>query len=522
MKQVVLFFVIFLSVSSCIREEDIPLAEPGIVLLDAGEQTREPGKIASFEAMVQSLAGLKTLHITVNGNIAETVDLGGKITFVHSFSYKIPDNQAIGSQLKVEFVLEDNDGRTARTETSILVDQPYTVDEITLEGHTYSRIKGLLNRDFRLTADKNWLMDSVVSVDEAAVLTIEAGTTVYFRAYPGENKTSLLAIAQGSRVVAQGSLEKPVVFTSHRQKSGAARVGDWGGLLMNGSAPTNRAATVLEDGFRYGGTQVGDHSGVLQYVRIEYAGKGEYHGLHLHGVGSATQVSHVQVLRCYNSAFRVRGGRVSLKYIAGIEHGGYGIWADEGWQGNGQFWLFQTSVTATLVPVNYWNQARSIEFRSDASLPERQPRTTFNVSNVTLIGNGFTGNSSDGTRRGVRVRQGAMGRLHNFIITGFPDEGIRVEDLPLSDLGNTTTISHMHVYGNRVNWGQEADSFFFKSGNYHLSETPVTGIALKKFDAVAPGGINSGTLGSWFTPVSYIGAVDPANDWTKGGEWFSN
>lgn len=29
-------------------------------------------------------------------------------------------------------------------------------------------------------------------------------------------------------------------------------------------------------------------------------------------------------------------------------------------------------------------------------------------------------------------------------------------------------------------------------------------------------------MSSWFTSASYIGAVDPKNDWTAGGSWFKN
>ena len=177
----------------------------------------------------------------------------------------------------------------------------------------------------------------------------------------------------------------------------------------------------------------------LKYVRIEYAGKNDIHGLQLFGVGSATSIEYVEVFKCYNNAFRVRGGRVSLRYIAGIEHGGYGIWADEGWQGNGQFWLFQTGIKATLLPVNYWNQARSIEFRNDDAIFDKQPRTTFKVSNVTLIGNGYQSGTDYGTRRGVRIT-GAQGFFYNAIVIVSGD-GVRVEDLPASD-GVTTIIDH--------------------------------------------------------------------------------
>lgn len=510
---------------ACTRERDIELAPPSIVIqnYDGSPVLQEPGGSLTIDAAFQSLAGITQILIEADGTVVHTINLNSDITYTYSYVYQVPVTQTNGSSIEIVIRMTDSDGRSIASDPyTISVNQTYSVTDVTIDGTDYTQVKGRINKDIRFTSDKKWLIDSIVSVDEGATLTVEAGTTVYFKTFADNNKYSVLAITRGSRIMAEGSRTEPIVFTSQNVNTNNAAVRDWGGLIICGNAPTNRAATVIEDGFRYGGSVAADNSGRLQFVRIEYAGKGDYHGLHLFGVGSGTRLEYVEIFQVYNNAIRIRGGRVSLKYIAGIEHGGYGIWADEGWQGNGQFWLFQTRTPATLVPVNYWNQARSIEFRNDAALPEKQPRTTFRVSNLTLIGNGSTGNVADGTRRGVRIRSGAMGMMHNAIITGFPDEAMRVEDLPLSDLGNTTTISHMHVFNNRINWGQEAESFFFDSGNFNLSENAVSGISLTNFDAVANGGQSTTGMGSWFTPVSYIGAVDPASDWTSGGRWFKD
>ncbi|ODS73522.1 MAG: hypothetical protein ABS46_20020 [Cytophagaceae bacterium SCN 52-12] len=518
-----LYIGMMLIFGACVREKDLPMPLPSIMLVNqsGNDIVQEPGKEVAIDASLQSLAGIRNVTVSVDGSVVKTEELDGRISHEYSYVYQVPEGQAIGSKLLLEVKVEDNEGKTASVQVGIVVDQPYQVDEITLDGTPYTRLKGKINRDITLTADVHWLVDSVLSVEEGAVMRIEPGTTVYFRTYAAQNKSSLLGIARGSSIIAEGTREQPIVFTSDRVRTGNPSAGDWGGLVVNGFAPTNRGGTVLSDGFRYGGNPA-DNSGRLRFIRIEYSGKEGYHGLHLHGVGSATQVSHIQVYQSYNNAVRLRGGRASLKYIAGIRHGGYGLWADEGWQGNGQFWLFQTDIPATLVPVNYWNQARSLEFRNDASVSDRQPRTTFRVSNVTLIGNGYTEAVADGTRRGIRVRQGSVGEIRNAIVTGFPDEGVRVEDLPLSDLGSLATVSHMRVFNNRINWGQEAMSFFFESGNFQLSEAPVPEISQADFAGTVSGGFNTSSMGSWFTAVSYIGAVDPTDDWTKGGSWFKD
>lgn len=525
MKSFYLYIAICVLLAGCKREQAIELAPPSVVINDynGSPVLQEPGGTVTFHVTFQSVAGIRQITMEADGAPVETVDLDGAFTYERDFDFQVPASQLTGTTIEIIIKLSDDDSRSSYSQPYIIsVNQPYTIDEVTIEGTAYTQVKGKLNRDYLFTSDKRWLIDSIVSVDEGATLTIEPGTTVYFKTFADHNKASVLAVARGSKIIAEGTRTEPIVFTSRKTITGNAAIADWGGLIICGNAPINRGSTAIEDGFRYGGSVPADNSGRLRFVRIEYAGKGDYHGLHLFGVGSGTRLEYLEIFQTYNNAIRIRGGRVSLKYVAGIEHGGYGLWADEGWQGNGQFWLFQTRIPATLVPVNYWNQARSVEFRNDATLPEKQPRTTFRVSNVTLIGNGSTGNTEDGTRRGVRIRTGAVGFMHNAIITGFPDEAMRVEDLPLSDLGNNTIISHMHVFNNRINWGQEAETFFFESGDYHLSETPVPGIALTAFDAVADGGLATSGLGSWFTPVNYIGAVNPADDWTSGGHWFKD
>lgn len=514
-------FTLFLW-TSCTREKTVLMPAPTIVILnyDGDNITQEPGgKVAVFTS-IQALSGIASITSFVGDSMITTVTPEDALTYDFNTEFTIPPDQPMGSDLQYKIAVEDKDGRTVSKILKITIDQTFLVDEVTIEGTEYTRVYGAINRDYTFSKDKKWLMDSVVSVTDGAVLTIEPGTVVYFRTFNEDNKISILGINQGCRLVAEGSREKPVIFTSDRINTGKAKNGDWGGLIISGKAPVNSGTASIGNGFRYGGADPSDNSGRLRFIRIEYSGKGGFHALELQGVGSGTQAEYIESWNAYNNAFRLRGGRVSLKHIAGIAHGGYGIWADEGWQGNGQFWLFQTGIPATLTPVNYWNQARSIEFRNDASITDKEPRTTFKVSNVTLIGNGNTGNTTDGTRRGLRIREGAIGTLVNAIITGFPDDAVRVEDLPVSDLGNNTVISYMHVFDNKVNWNKDAESFFFESGDYHLSEMPVPGISLTKFDAAASAGFNTSALGSWFSVVDYIGAVNPENDWTSGGQWF--
>lgn len=506
--------------SGCERERELTLPDLTVMVMDydGNPILQEPNGEIIVDVTTQSLAGIEKLDVLLDGTIVTSISPDLPLSFVYAYTFTVPSDANLGTAYNIVFKVTDGDGRVSESRpVHVSVNQPFSVEELTLEGTTYERVKGRVNKDLTFTKDKKWLIDSMVVVNENAVLTIEAGTTVYFRTY--SNATiSALAISRGSQIIAEGTRTEPIVFTSNAVNQNSARIGDWGGVLIHGEAPSNVAEVVLYGGFRYGGTRPADNSGRLRFVRIEYAGKGDLHALQLFGVGSTTSVEYVQAYNSYNNAFRVRGGRVSLRYLAGIEHGGYGIWADEGWQGNGQFWLFQTSIAATLTPVNYWNQARSIEFRNDDTFFDKQPITTFKVSNVTLIGNG----QQTGTRRGIRVRTGSRGMLYNTIVTQFPSDAVRIEDLPISTLGVSTILDHTHSFDNSANWEQEAKSVFFESGDYNLSETPVAGISLHNFDAVVPTTYNPTAMSSWFQSAPYIGAVNPENDWTKGGTWFKD
>ena len=123
------------------------------------------------------------------------------------------------------------------------------------------------------TRNNIYLLNGFVYVDNGATLTIESGTII-----KGDlaNKGSLI-IKPGAKLNAVGTAAQPIVFTSN-QPAGARAPGDWGGVILVGNAPTNRTAvTNVEGGVAatFGGpnaNQPNDNSGILQYVRIEFAG----------------------------------------------------------------------------------------------------------------------------------------------------------------------------------------------------------------------------------------------------------
>lgn len=517
--------ILFATLHSCDRESDFELPMPSLIVVGdvSSEVVQEPGEKVILDFKLQAASGLQQLTIMKNNSPFESVNYTqGEISENYQFSYTIPADADKGDIEDFSFELKDKEGRVSNYDFRIKVNTTFSELITTINGQEVTVIKGRLNKNYDIIADKIYMIDSTFSVENNSKLTIEEGSTLYFKTYDSESINSKLVITRGASIKAEGTSEKPIVFTSDKVLSGqTADPEDWGGIYIYGNAPTNEGADVLRDGFRYGGKTANESSGTLSFVRIDFAGKDGAHALNLYGIGSSTKVHHVEVYRSYNIAFRIRGGLVNLKYIAAIGHGGYGVWADYGWQGNGQFWIFQTDVKATLVPENYWNIARSIEMRNDDSFFLKEPRTKFKIANVTVIGNGYASNMDHGTRRGIRIRRGATGILQNVITTQFPDDGVRVEDLDIAELGETMILANSRSFDNQGNYKQEAETVFQNDPQYNVTEDPVPGISLIDFVGSESSEFNPSSLGSWFSDAPYIGAIkDASEDWTSEGNWF--
>lgn len=521
-----LLAMIAVNFTACEKDTAFILPEPKIVALTEGSTTivQEPGETVVFEFNLEATSGILSFEVLKNGENFETLSFTDEVTGNYFFSYTIPEEEPIGTESNFEFLLTDTENRSDNFSITIISGSTFSENAETINGTDVIRLKGRVNGDYRFDAANTYLVDSTFSIEDGGTLTIDAGSTVYFKTSDDEDYVSRLIITQDASIEAAGTAENPIVFTSEKVLLGEnPQPTDWGGLFIYGNAPTNQGDVILEDGFRYGGNSYNESSGTLSFIRIEYAGKAGLHGIHFYGVGAGTQVNNIQVYNNENIAFRVKGGGVNLKYIAAIDHGGYGIWAEHGWRGYGQFWLFQTNREATLVPVNFWNQARSIELRNDEDFFLTEPRTEFVIANVTCIGNGNTEGTDNGTRRGVRIRRGAFGIFQNAIVTEFPDDGVRMEDLDVEAYGNEMILDNIYAFDNLANYAEDAESFFFESGDYNLSEQTVPNITSNNFVGSVPSEFNPATVNSWFDNAPFIGAVESeASDWTAEGNWFKN
>src|SRR4051812_17910923 len=172
-------------------------------------------------------------------------------------------------------------------------------------------VRGIINADQHWTKDKVYRLRGYVYVTNGATLTIDPGTKIV----SNKDSAGVLVIHRTAKIMANGTASQPVVFTSNET---APSPGDFGGVVIVGQARVNGNHSVIEGGVDpaysvFGGTNNEDNSGVLKYVRIEYAGKAvnpgdEVNGLSLYGVGSQTEIDYVQVVRGLDDAFEFFGG----------------------------------------------------------------------------------------------------------------------------------------------------------------------------------------------------------------------
>lgn len=167
-------------------------------------------------------------------------------------------------------------------------------------------LSGNINTTTTLTSDKVWTLKGYVYVTDGAKLIIQPGTTII----SDIAEKGALCIERGAQIIAEGTATKPIVFTSGKSV-GERAPGDWGGIIILGKAKTNRSSEpTIEGGIgrAFGGTNDADNSGVLKYVRIEYAGiaampNSEINALTLGGVGSGTIIENVQTVYANDDAF---------------------------------------------------------------------------------------------------------------------------------------------------------------------------------------------------------------------------
>ncbi len=307
-----------------------------------------------------------------------------------------------------------------------------------------------------MTADNIYVLERFVFVEDGAELTIEPGTVIQGK--PGqESNASALIIARGGKIFANGTADKPIIFTFEGDDPNddtdypMEETGLWGGLIILGNAPTNNPETVRNiEGIpennqlgKYGGNDPMDNSGVLRYVSIRHGGSdigegNEINGLTMGAVGAGTTIEYVEVIYNKDDGFEWFGGNVNTRYLVSAFNGDDAFDYDEGFTGKGQFWL-------ALQATDRGNQGGEHDGgnKPDDSQPYARPV----ISNVTYIGSGA--NSGNTKSAGLILRDNAGGKYYNSIFTAFTTWGLNIEDLENGeDSGNRLTTGDLALKNN--------------------------------------------------------------------------
>jgi len=283
------------------------------------------------------------------------------------------------------------------------------------------------------------LLKNKVYVTGGATLTILPGTIIR-----GDGATQgTLVITKGSKIMAEGTKNQPIVFTSN-QEVGLRQEGDWGGLILLGKAVNNQPGgvaniegIVASSNTEFGGNDNNDNSGVLRYVRVEFGGiplapNKEINGVTFGSVGSGTEVDFVQVSFSGDDSFEWFGGTVDCRHLIAYRGIDDDFDTDFGYRGRVQFCL-------AIRDGNLYDAAgasNSLESDNDATGTSNLPRTSAVFSNLTLIGPKGDGNVSLVTgetfAKSALIRRNSSISVFNSLIVGwkfgFSLEGAAVED----------------------------------------------------------------------------------------------
>ncbi|ACU03053.1 MULTISPECIES: hypothetical protein [Pedobacter] len=314
-------------------------------------------------------------------------------------------------------------------------------------------VSGDITTSTTWSADKIYLLKGNVFVTNNATLTIEPGTII-----KGDKGTKgALIITRGAKIMAVGTVEKPIVFTSSIT-AGARKEGDWGGVILLGKAQNNLGTSVPIEGIsdatdkgKHGGTDNTDNSGIMKYVRIEFAGialspDNEINGLTFGSVGSGTTIDYIEVYRSGDDAYEWFGGAVNCSHLLAIDSWDDDFDTDNGFSGKVQFGLAQRlAVTADVSGSN------GFESDNNAAGDNATPQTSAVFSNMTILGPVASGGSSINAnfQHGAQIRRNSAMSLFNSVIVGYT-EGVFYDDgLPTTPVGGVLLNSSLNLTAGR-------------------------------------------------------------------------
>jgi hypothetical protein len=369
------------------------------------------------------------------------------------------------------------------------------------------------------TADKKYRLEGFIHVQNGATLTIEPGTVI-----EGSFDVvgSSLFVTRGARIIANGTAAQPIVFTSSRPV-GQRQAGDWGGLILLGNGIINRAAPVILEGtgtpaatnpqIDYaGGTNNADDSGILRYVRVEFAGYAtapdqELNSFTFAAIGSGTQMDHLESLNGLDDAFEFFGGAVDGKFLVSYNSGDDHFDMSEGYVGRLQFVIAYQNVAVVPRPQAGTPSSDPQGIENDGCAgtnctngQNSLPLTIPLVANFTLVGPPTGVNETGSGLVGMMLRRGTGGYYMNGVVTRWGRAAISLRDQTTLDrvTNGDLVLRNIHV-------AETGATFQAASGSTVQGDVDLTANAIE----VAAGS----TAAALFTALPAAPTSTPQLDW---------
>ena len=416
-------------------------------------------------------------------------------------------------------------------------------------------ISGSITSSATWYATNTYTLTGKVYVQTGANLTIEAGTII-----KGTNDTTqfgCLFICQGAKIFAQGTPDRPIIFTSTADNIGTANPwpnlgiydrGLWGGIVLLGNSSLNSAVDATGNGsspkydvyeglpdtvingqnvHRFGGNNDDDSSGVMRYVSIRHGGKRlesnkEINGLSFCGVGRSSVIEFVEAYAIADDGFEWFGGTVNTRYLVSAFNDDEAFDTDQGYRGTNQFWFGIQEHGA---------KDGGFEIDGDAPVTGVQPTSEWKVWNATILGSGAVNGQQAGTA--FVIREFASPSFFNGIFGDFARRGLSI------DANSTTHIASGKLdIANNIFFGfgtndavtnigvtASAQAFLSDAAKTNLIVNPqLAGISrvndggldprpVAGSPALNPANVKVAAPGGFVVPTDYLGAFGPDNLW---------
>jgi hypothetical protein len=343
-------------------------------------------------------------------------------------------------------------------------------------------IAGTIDKDTKLLKRNTYQLVGVVYVTNNATLSIEPGTVIR-----GDDKScGTLVITNGAKIVAEGLETDPIVFTSNKEKT-ERKPGDWGGIIILGKAPINILGSVHTLPFdldpilnHYGGQDAEDNSGVLKYVRIEYAGRKlsalkELNGLSLAGIGRKTILNNIQISFSNDDSFECYGGDLNMSNLVSYRTTDDDFDFTQGAQINISNSIAVRHPFSSDVSGSRCFEVDSYDKIQNTDMSKKM--TKINASNITLVN--LEENNQGLVRESVFVRENTFFNLTNTIVSGFTPFVLLEGNVGNSN-ENLSKITFKNVVVNNCNGGIVSESSSINSTLDNWYNRPENGIGYTK------------------------------------------